>query len=37
MIRSINNPSSNKVEISGLPRHQIYIIQAGIRVTKVIL
>ena len=37
IIRRINNPSSNKVEISGLPRNQIYIIQAGKRVTKVIL
>ena len=37
MIRTITNPDSNKVEISGLPRHQIYIIQAGNRVSKVIL
>ena len=37
MIRTINNPVSNKVEISGLPRHQIYIIRAGNRVSKVIL
>jgi len=37
MIRTISNPDSNKVKISGLPRHQIYIIQAGNRVSKVIL
>jgi len=37
LIRTISNPDSNKVEISGLPRHQIYIIRAGNRVSKVIL
>jgi len=37
LIRHIDNPASNKVEISGLARNQIYIIQAGTRVTKVIL
>lgn len=36
-VRTINKPSSNRVEISGLPRYQIYIIQAGTRVSKVIL
>ena len=35
-VRSIN-PTTNKVEISGLPRNQIYIIKAGQQVTKVIL
>jgi len=37
LITSIKNPSSNKVEIHGLARNHIYIIQAGSRVTKVIL
>jgi len=37
MIRTITNPASNRVEISGLPRHQVYIIKAGLRVSKVIL
>ncbi|ADQ79093.1 M6 family metalloprotease domain protein [Paludibacter propionicigenes WB4] len=37
LITSIKNPSSNKVEIHGLARNHIYIIQAGDRVTKVIL
>jgi len=37
LITSIKNPSSNKVEIHGLSRNHIYIIQAGSRVTKVIL
>lgn len=36
-VRSIKNPATNRVEISGLPRNQIYIIQAGQQVTKVIL
>jgi M6 family metalloprotease-like protein len=37
LVRSINNPVSNKVVISGLPRNQVYIIKAGKRVTKIIL
>ena len=37
MIRTITNPASNKVEIIGLPRHQVYIIRAGSRISKVIL
>ena len=37
LIRTIKNPASNKIEISGLARNHIYIIQAGGRVTKVVL
>jgi len=36
-VRSIKNPTTNRVEISGLPRNQIYIIKAGQQITKVIL
>ena len=36
-VRSITNPATNRVEISGLPRNQIYIIKAGQQITKVIL
>ena len=36
-VRSITNPTTNRVEISGLPRNQIYIIKAGQQITKVIL
>lgn len=37
LITTIKNPSSNKVEIHGLARNHVYIIQAGSRVSKVIL
>jgi M6 family metalloprotease-like protein len=36
-VRSITNPATNRVEISGLPRNHIYIIKAGQQITKVIL